>query len=147
MRRMTLTLLAVAQVAIHASACNEPENKTMFGWIFQGGGSGAAVQNVGPADVSARLNDFTIVDVRQPDEFTGELGHIKGAKLIPLGSLAGAASSIPKDKPVLVVCRSGGRSARGASQLAGAGFAQVYNLSGGMLGWNDARLPVTRSAN
>lgn len=86
-----------------------------------------------------------IVDVREPDEFVGPLGHIAGAQLVPLGSVGGSASRWAPDAPLLLVCRSGGRSGRAASMLARAGFSRVYNLAGGMLAWADASLPVDRA--
>ena len=73
--------------------------------------------------------------MREPDEFAGPLGHIAGAVLIPLGQLAARASEIPKDKPIVAVCRSGGRSAHATNILTRAGFDRVANLNGGMLRW------------
>ncbi len=83
-----------------------------------------------------------VVDVREPDEFTGALGHIAGAKLIPLGSLTGRFAEIEKEKPVVVVCRSGARSAQASVLLRNAGFSRAANLAGGMLRWRAQRLPV-----
>jgi len=83
-----------------------------------------------------------LIDVREPEEFDGALGHIKGAKLLPLGSLVANISSIGKDRPVVVVCRSGARSAQATVLLRNAGYAKVANLAGGMLRWRSQRLPV-----
>ena len=83
-----------------------------------------------------------VLDVREAPEFTGALGHIAGAKLIPLGTLTQRFSEIKKDKPVVVVCRSGARSAQATVMLRGAGFARVANLAGGMLRWRAQHLPV-----
>ncbi len=83
-----------------------------------------------------------IVDVREPDEFNGILGHIDGAQLVPLGDLLEQASSLDQDRPVVTVCRSGARSAQAAMMLEKAGFGQVANLAGGMLRWRSQRLPV-----
>lgn len=85
-----------------------------------------------------------IVDVRQPDEYVGELGHIDGAELVPLATLGNAAVDWDKSATIVVVCRSGGRSAAGAQQLVKLGFTRVINMAGGMLEWNARRLPVTR---
>jgi sulfur dioxygenase len=76
-----------------------------------------------------------ILDVREPDEFTGPLGHIKGAVLIPLGELAARAGELAKDRPVVAVCRAGSRSAQATTILQQAGFNDVANLTGGMLRW------------
>ena len=91
------------------------------------------------AENSARVQ---LVDVREPEEFDGALGHIKGAKLISLGSFSRNMSSISKDQPVVVVCRSGARSAQATVLLRNAGYVKVANLAGGMLRWRGQRLPV-----
>ncbi len=76
-----------------------------------------------------------IVDVREPAEFHGPLGHIAQAQLIPLASLEGHLATLDRARPVVAVCRSGSRSARAVAMLQQAGFAQVANLAGGMLRW------------
>ena len=83
-----------------------------------------------------------VIDVREPDEFTGALGHIEGAKLLPLGTLIQRKNEIAPDLPIVVVCRSGARSAQATVLLRNAGFARVANLAGGMLRWRGQRLPV-----
>ena len=85
-----------------------------------------------------------IIDVREPAEFTGELGHIPGAELVPLATLENAARAWPKDKELVIVCRSGARSAKAATLLAQLGFQKLLNLSGGTQGYVDAGLPVER---
>ncbi|MFZ5441406.1 MAG: rhodanese-like domain-containing protein [Myxococcota bacterium] len=85
-----------------------------------------------------------LIDVREPHEFTGELGHVPGATLVPMATVPAEASSWPRDEPVLLVCRSGGRSANVAQFLTRAGFTKVMNLVGGMLAWNQAGRPVER---
>jgi sulfur dioxygenase len=82
-----------------------------------------------------RPGDLQILDVREPDEFTGPLGHIRGAVLIPLGELAERADELSKDRPVVAVCRAGGRSAQATTILTQTGFKEVANLIGGMLRW------------
>ena len=83
-----------------------------------------------------------VLDVREPDEFTGPLGRIAGAKLVPLGSLTQRISEIAKDQPVVVVCRSGAHSAQATVLLRNAGFSKVANLAGGMLRWRAQHFPV-----
>ncbi len=97
-----------------------------------------------PKAAAERLQAFQIVDVRRPAEFTGELGHLPGARLVPLDRLPAQIAELDPGRPTLVVCRSGGRSARAASMLAAAGFSEVYNLDGGMLAWNAEGRPVER---
>ena len=84
-----------------------------------------------------------IVDVRTPQEFRGD-GHIAGATLIPLGELATQLKKIPTDRLVVTVCRSGARSGAAQAQLQRAGYENAKNLSGGMMAWQSAGLPVTR---
>ena len=95
----------------------------------------AGVWEIQPAWLEEHLNQIQIVDVREPEEFTGALGRIPGAILIPLGTLARRAGEIAKDKPVVTVCRAGGRSAQATNILRQAGFNRIANLSGGMLRW------------
>ena len=84
-----------------------------------------------------------LLDVRSSQEFRQD-GHIADAHLIPLGELSGKLAQIPQDRTVVCICRSGARSSAALSQLAQAGFTNVRNLSGGMMGWNRANLPTTR---
>jgi len=102
----------------------------------------AGIWEVQPHWLEEHLHDVQIVDVREPDEFNGPLGHVPGATLIPLGTLSKSAGSLAKDKPLVVVCRSGARSAQATLILGKAGFEKVANLSGGMLRWRAQRLSV-----
>jgi rhodanese-related sulfurtransferase len=83
-----------------------------------------------------------IIDVREPSEFTGDLGHLRGAELVPLGKLGEAAKRWSKEEEVVIVCRSGARSARAAMLLSAMGFERPMNLLGGMMAWNGAGLAV-----
>jgi rhodanese-related sulfurtransferase len=83
-----------------------------------------------------------LVDVREPAEW--RQGHAPKAKLIPLGSLNSRLSEIPRQREVLLICRSGNRSGTAQRQLLKLGYEQVYNVSGGMNAWAGAGLPVQR---
>jgi glyoxylase-like metal-dependent hydrolase (beta-lactamase superfamily II)/rhodanese-related sulfurtransferase len=87
-----------------------------------------------------------LVDVREPEEYTGELGHIIGSMLIPLKNLHARASELEnhKDRLIVAICRAGVRSSTAAAILTGLGFEQVSNLKGGMVDWNDQGFPVAR---
>ncbi|MEO5691932.1 MAG: MBL fold metallo-hydrolase [Usitatibacter sp.] len=76
-----------------------------------------------------------VLDVREPAELTGALGHIKGALAIPLGELAARVGELDRARPVVAVCRSGARSAQAVTLLGKAGFDRVANLAGGMQRW------------
>lgn len=83
-----------------------------------------------------------LVDVREPDEFTGPLGHIEGSELIPLRQLVEAVQDWDRAAPVILVCRSGGRSGRAAVAMEQMGFERVVSMAGGMIDWNECGLPV-----
>jgi len=89
-----------------------------------------------PAVVDARRGKARIIDVREPDELTGDLGHIAEAEPVPLGRLTVVARAWPKDDELIMVCRSGGRSSRAAAELTRMGFTRVSNMLGGMLRWH-----------
>ncbi len=95
----------------------------------------SGVWEVEPHWLEENLGAVRVLDVREPDEFTGPLGHIRGAVLLPLGELAQRAKELPKDKPIVAVCRAGSRSAHATAILQKAGFSDVANLPGGMLRW------------
>jgi sulfur dioxygenase len=95
----------------------------------------------------ARASDqVQVIDVREPAEFTGGLGHIPGARLLPLAQLASRIAEIDKARPVVTVCRSGARSAQATVLLQKSGFSQVANLAGGMLRWRAESLPFDQGA-
>jgi glyoxylase-like metal-dependent hydrolase (beta-lactamase superfamily II)/rhodanese-related sulfurtransferase len=96
--------------------------------------------------VAAHPAAARLVDVREPDELTGPLGHIEGVELVPLATVTQVAAAWDKDRPLILVCRSGGRSGKAALQLQALGFRKVASMRGGMMRWNDARLPVIRTA-
>lgn len=80
-----------------------------------------------------------LLDVRQPDEY--QAGHIAGAVLIPLNQLDSRLDELPRDREIICVCRSGSRSGTATRRLNSAGFT-AFNLSGGMIAWQRAGLPV-----
>jgi rhodanese-related sulfurtransferase len=97
---------------------------------------------VSTADASAlRDAGALVLDVREPDEWAA--GHIPGATHIPLGDLEARAGELPKDRNIVVVCRSGNRSAQGRDILLGAGFPAVTSMAGGMNDWVAAGYPTT----
>lgn len=102
------------------------------------------VNNLFPTEEGS-VRDYVLVDVRGADEFSGELGHIKGAKLCTLGlELHQFLETAPKDENYLFICRSGGRSTQACLMAKSKGFTQVTNLAGGMLHWNDLALKAEK---
>ena len=81
-----------------------------------------------------------ILDVREPSEWTAF--HIPGATLIPLGELPKRLNEIPKDRQVVVVCRTGHRSATGRDILKNAGLTNVTSMAGGVTQWQSQGLPI-----
>ena len=102
------------------------------------------IPEVAPEWVALHGGEVRVVDVREPDELIGELGHIAGAEPLPLGQLPGPLEAAPRDHPIVFVCRSGGRSGKAALSLARLGFEQVASMRGGMRAWNQRRYPVIR---
>lgn len=97
------------------------------------------------AVVQINRGNALVLDVREDVEFA--IGHIAGAKQIPLSQLASRLNELQKwkDKPVIVNCQSGVRSAKACKILGKNGFTQVANLTGGLAAWQSAKLPVTRN--
>lgn len=95
--------------------------------------------NVPSVDVDAVADDSVLLDVREPDEYTA--GHAPGALHIPMGAIPERAPELPDDARLIVVCRSGGRSARVTAYLRQEGLDAV-NLDGGMRAWRDAGRPM-----
>ncbi|HEX7706438.1 MAG TPA: rhodanese-like domain-containing protein [Thermoanaerobaculia bacterium] len=83
-----------------------------------------------------------VVDVREPDEF--EKGHIAGAILAPLGNVEQNLSGVPKDREIILVCRSGRRSGIAAERLTARGYTDLTNMQGGMLAWEKREYPVMK---
>jgi len=98
------------------------------------------VDDIDPTELWQNREQTVIVDVRRPDEFTGELGHIPGAKLVVLDTLPESLDQLPKDRPIVFVCRSGARSGRAASFAKSKGWTNCFNMKGGMILWNQLNL-------
>jgi rhodanese-related sulfurtransferase len=102
----------------------------------------AGIWEIRPDALEETAARVQIVDVREPDEYHGSLGHIHDAKLIPLGTLGARKGELSPDRPIVAVCRSGARSAQASVLLQRAGFNDVANLAGGMLRWRSEGYPV-----
>ena len=101
--------------------------------------------DITPAQATLKINreDAVVLDVRDTSEWSK--GRIPNARHITLGQLEERLSELEKvkDRPIVVYCASGNRSATACGKLKKAGFAQVFNLAGGLPAWSDANLPVT----
>ncbi|MCP9848349.1 rhodanese-like domain-containing protein [Cyanobium sp. Morenito 9A2] len=99
-----------------------------------------------PEWVAAHRSAFNLVDVRSAEEYDGPDGHIPGSQLIPLPDLEARSAEIRSDRPTVVLCHSGSRSALATQQLSKAGLRQVANLRGGLSRWKAEGYPVESGA-
>jgi molybdopterin/thiamine biosynthesis adenylyltransferase len=107
----------------------------------------AVVHELTPAEAFAELDsgDVVLVDTREPHEY--DEVHIEGGRLVPPGILVDEIESVVPDHEarVLLYCRSGNRSGKAAEQMAGLGYANVANVEGGILAWQEQGLPVVEA--
>jgi len=103
------------------------------------------VRSITPAEAYGARGLTRIIDVREPDELCGDLGCIPGVESAPLATVERAAAAWDPGEPIVLVCRSGGRSGRAAALLARLGFTQVMNMTGGMQAYRAAGLPTERT--
>jgi len=101
----------------------------------------AGLPEIAPEWVAQHRASVELLDVRSPGEFEGELGHLSGARLVPLEELRARVSEIDGQKPIVLVCQTGKRSAMAAVILRDAGFKRVANLAGGIVRWRELGLP------
>ncbi|CAB3638416.1 MAG: rhodanese-like domain-containing protein [Achromobacter pulmonis] len=105
------------------------------------GRTGSAV-STGEAIQMVNQRQAVWIDVRPAEQF--QAGHIAQARSVPAADLEQKAASLPKNKPLVVVCDNGRESARAAAKLRAQGFADAVPLEGGMRAWLAASLPVTQ---
>jgi rhodanese-related sulfurtransferase len=99
------------------------------------------IVDLDPKDCNRHLNEFVVIDVRNPHEWNDELGHIESAIHYCLhDNLKDKLEPLDRNQKYLFVCRSGGRSARAARIAQALGFTEVYNMEGGMLEWKHHNL-------
>lgn len=131
----TAILIGVALLAIVAFAAvllsqNKPTTATK-----------PLPMEVTPTEAAAMHDAGALVlDVREQSEWVA--GHVAGATLIPLGELESRMSELPKDKDIVVICRTGVRSAQGRDTLLKAGFKRVTSMTGGITAWTSGGLPT-----
>ena len=139
--RRTLAALVLAAAAVVA-ACSPSTPTAAPVASAPAGAVDALPAEVSVADASGlRDAGAFMLDVRQPDEWAA--GHIPGATLIPLGELGSRLAEVPRSQKVVVVCRSGNRSAQGRDILLGAGYPAATSMAGGMTDWTAAGYETT----
>jgi len=104
------------------------------------------LKEVSPLEATQLLNhqDAVLLDVREPQEYQD--GFLPNSIRIPLGSLSEKAAQLDKhrERPIIIVCRSGNRSAQAGRMLKKMGYETVYNLGGGLHAWRTANLPISK---
>lgn len=117
----------------------------MLFWSLFGG----RIRGIKEADNAAALQlinhkNALVLDVREENEY--KLGHILNSTLIPLGQLGERIGELEKykERPIVVVCRTGNRSGTACAVLGKSGFSQAYNLAGGITAWQKANLPLEK---
>ncbi len=103
----------------------------------------AVARNLSPREASAMVGqraDLFLLDVRTSEEY--QQARLEGARLIPIDQFAKRLAEVPKDRPVLVYCAVGSRSAQVVNYLARQGYPEIYNLYGGIYSWAQQGLPV-----
>jgi adenylyltransferase/sulfurtransferase len=125
-------------------ACGTREITELIDYDAFCGGTGepaarsVRVMEIQPTHLAARLahgERLEIIDVREPYEW--QIGHIPGARLVPLDRIAAEIPNLDKARETILYCKVGARSMFAAQQLADAGVAEVRNLAGGILRWID----------
>ncbi len=131
-------MVATAGNQIHAAAGNTPPEVTSA--------EKQPFRSISPTEAKKLIDsrrDLVILDVRTPEELKSE-GGIQGAVLTPLMAVMQNKLTVPKEKPIMLVCAIGGRSFAAGQMLVRYGYQEVYNLSGGLDAWKKSGLPVVR---
>lgn len=103
------------------------------------------IPEVLPQNLKDHLKSLRIIDVRRPDEFVGELGHIEGAELITLGpDIVQFLENGDRNQEIIFICRSGGRSGQVTLMSKNLGYHNCANMIGGMILWNELKYPIVR---
>jgi rhodanese-related sulfurtransferase len=116
----------------------------LFGYVFAVGRAKPDVARwIGPDELNRRIargEPIAVIDVREPEEFTGPLGHIAASRNIPFSGFESRLDEVTTlaQTPIVLVCRTDKRSAKAAAILRGTGYSNVAVLQGGMEQWNGA---------
>ena len=143
MKRVFLPLMILVILALALSACTASPAAPAPAPTSQVDAAQLG-PNVDVATVNGLLgrDDVVILDVREQSEY--DAGHIPGVTLIPLNDVSNRLNEIPKDKPVIVTCRSGNRSGQATDFLRQQGYTNVHNMTGGINAWQQAGYAVEK---
>lgn len=139
MKRISLLFVIIACLILGLAACSS--------------GSATPAKELDVANLAADIDvatvkavqgrdDVVLLDVREQSEY--DAGHIPGVKLIPVGEVPARLNEIPKDKAVIVTCRSGNRSSQVAKYLRDQGYTNIHNMLGGINAWQQAGYTVEK---
>ena len=110
-------------------------------------GEAAVARNLNPQEaykMVAQRGDLYLLDVRTPGEY--QQARLEGARLIPIDQFTKRLAEVPKNRPILVYCAVGSRSAQVVNYLARQGYPEIYNLYGGIYSWSQNGLPILKGA-
>lgn len=111
------------------------------------------IPEITPEDLNSAMSSpkwktkpVRLIDVRRPDEYVGEFGHITGAELVTLGpDLQNVIDQGDPQEAIVLICRSGGRSGQATEYAKSKGYGQVFNMRGGMIRWTELKFPAEKS--
>ncbi len=107
--------------------------------------NGEGAPELSPEEVQSHLSAVKIIDVRRPEEWVGELGHVPGSLFATLGpELMELLKTLSPTDTHVFMCRSGARSTSATLLALQTGLGQSFNAQGGMLAWNQRKFPVAR---
>ena len=133
MKRYLLVIILTLLLALFVSSCSgqaQDISDVPTGRAPAPANSGYS--NISSGEALNKMDEgVRLIDVRTSLEYD-KRGHIPGAELFPLDRLTDSATGWDKDKPIMIICLSGARSAEAANRLVGLGFEDVYNVDGGM---------------
>lgn len=135
-----LHIIAAGMLLIAAIGCSDRNSQQTPGSAQSG-----IFRSISPQEAKTLIEtrkDLVLVDVRSPDEMYE--GSIPGSRLIPFGELARGRMTLPAGQPLLLICAVGGRSFAVGQYFSGKGYAEIYNLSGGISAWKAAGMPLQR---
>lgn len=134
MKRLLLFLL-LPLLAVAAACSDNPATQT----------GGPIFRSLSPQEAKsliAQRPEIALIDVREPQELYE--GSIPGSQLVPFRDIAQGRLTLPKDRPLLLICAVGGRSYMVGQYFSRNGYPEIYNLSGGISAWKQAGLPLER---
>ena len=135
MKKILIIILLLLSTSALGCLTNAPEEDA-------GGSVNYIDIPVSEAKIKVDSGEYFILDVRTREEY--DAGHIAGSVLIPNEVLLNRLDEVPRDKPILVYCRSGRRGAISSQDLIDNGFSEVYNMEGGIAAWQNAGYPVQK---